>query len=112
MQYALAPEVHEALVGWALEVWPEEACGLLLGRGTRVVAARRTRNAAKRPLLGFVIDPLETLAVAEAAAEGGLEVVGVWHSHPQGEASMSSADRRGNPFALAVVVPILRPPAS
>jgi len=79
---------------------PDEACGLLLGRWTRehvdVVAARECANLVRvRARDRYVLDPVDHLAAEEDARSRGLEVVGVWHSHPDQPAHPSEIDRRG-----------------
>lgn len=82
----------------ALEAYPREACGLLVGRfegdGARVVRAEAARNAEdERARDRFAIDPGDFIAIDERARADGLEIVGVWHSHPDRAAVPSRADR-------------------
>lgn len=80
----------EAMKTTALAAWPLEACGLILGQrrpeadGDDVTALlfEPTRNDAEDPLHGYVVPPLELLAADRRAREMGLEIVGIWHSHP------------------------------
>lgn len=82
--------LFEAMQTTARAAWPLEACGLLLGQrrpgaGGDDVAAfyfEPTRNDAEDPRRGFVVPPLELLAADQRARELGLEIVGIWHSHP------------------------------
>ena len=78
--------------------YPEETCGLLVGsavdgerRVERVVQARNLNRA--RPRDRYELDPLDHLQADEAARRDGLEVVGVWHSHPDHPARPSETDR-------------------
>lgn len=83
---------------WARARYPHEACGLLLGRRTElgpvVVLASEARNLevadARRH---FVLDPADHLAAEERARALDLEVIGIWHSHPDQPARPSEADR-------------------
>ncbi len=86
------------LEGWAIAALPAEACGLLVGepcaRGVLVRAVVTLTNAAPERCEDlFELDPLEHLAVEEAAAAAGVAVVGVWHSHPDSGAVPSAVDR-------------------
>lgn len=76
---------------------PREACGLLLGQGTRITAARETRNIHPTPATHFEIDPQALIdahrAARAGAAGGGAQVVGYFHSHPAGPAAPSATDR-------------------
>lgn len=88
------------VAAWARRRDPREACGLLIGRRAHgcveVVEVREARNlAADRAEARFELDPLDHLAAEEHAAARGLEVVGVWHSHPDAPARPSEEDRAG-----------------
>lgn len=72
---------------------PREACGLLLGQGSRICEARETGNIHPAPATHFEIDPQALIDAHRAARAGGLEVAGYFHSHPQGEAAPSATDR-------------------
>ncbi|MBE9159257.1 M67 family metallopeptidase [Nodosilinea sp. LEGE 06152] len=101
--------------------YPHEGCGLLLGR--RVFAAEEDTeetyravadvvplaNAWEPSLLDYTdaqrgeqgqsqrdrywIDPADLLAVQRSAREQGLEIIGVYHSHPDHPAVPSECDR-------------------
>jgi len=79
---------------WACAGYPNEMCGLLVGRSLEVVRAVPARNrAGERARERYELDPLDHLAAECAAQEQGLEIVGVWHSHPDHPARPSEADR-------------------
>ena len=73
---------------------------------TRDHASRAVRlpNRAADPARAFALDPVQIARVARRAARLGLEVVGVWHSHPHGTARPSRADRAGAPAGWWQVV--------
>ncbi len=67
--------------------YPYETCGLLLGkiqRDVRVVfGSYETPNANKeRKNDRYEIDPKDYMKAEDKAREFGLEIVGVYHSHP------------------------------
>ena len=79
------------------ETYPEECCGFLLGRATgdenEIVSARRATNRnGDRRHDRFVIGPEDYLAADRAARERGLDIVGMYHSHPDHPARPSSTD--------------------
>ncbi len=83
----------------AAEARPRECCGFLLGRPgpgpVRVTGVRRAANAAPGRARGrFRIAPAEYLAAELAARSAGEEVVGFYHSHPEGGSRPSGTDRR------------------
>ena len=82
-------QVHETIAAHGAASYPYEGCGLLLGStadGHTVV--RQARPMANVwPVEGekperFRIDPADWLTVEMAAAAEGLDVVGIFHSHP------------------------------
>lgn len=81
----------------AREAFPEECCGFLIGAAQeprRVVEARRAKNvAAEDRSRRYRIDPLELLHADKAARERGLDLVGIYHSHPNHPAAPSEFDR-------------------
>ena len=72
---------------------PLEACGLLLGRGTRIDKALPSANVAADPAIRFEIDPHALVAAHRAARAGGPQVLGYFHSHPTGSTAPSPCDR-------------------
>ena len=71
---------------------PCEACGLLLGAAGHVETSLVTANVAPDPRAHFEIDPAALIAAHKAARGGGPQVVGYWHSHPNGRAGPSPTD--------------------
>lgn len=69
-----------------------EAGGLLFGRGDLVVGAFTARNAAADRRSEFAVDPevMDRVILNEEAR--GSELLGTYHSHPNGNAQMSGAD--------------------
>ncbi|MBC8239424.1 MAG: M67 family metallopeptidase [Alphaproteobacteria bacterium] len=88
-----------AIASHAMADYPHEACGLLLGRrnGTSMVVSRAvaSANLAAEPEHRFEIDPGLRLRLQKAARDGGDEVLGHYHSHPDGAAQPSATDRSG-----------------
>ncbi len=60
---------------------PNECCGVLVGRGERVVRSVRTRNLHASPTR-YQIDPRDHFDAIRAARSEGLAVIGAYHSHP------------------------------
>lgn len=83
----------EAIVAHAAQAAPQEACGLLLGDGNRVLEARHTANVAPDKTRHFEIDPQALIEAHRAARNGGPQVIGYYHSHPSGSAEPSATDR-------------------
>ena len=70
---------------------PLEACGLLAGKDNRVERVILIRNQAQSPVR-FVMDPYEQLQAFEWIDSSGLDLLGIFHSHPAGPATASQTD--------------------
>ncbi len=92
----LSSEAERVVWRHARSASPEEACGLLLGRlasgRVRVLTVRPARNVAADRRRGYVVDPADLAAGLFAARRRGLELVGFYHSHPEGVALPSARD--------------------
>ena len=90
----------ESLNAFALQGYPRETCGLLLGvrMGDEhaVTEVRRARNLnVERAEDRYELDPDDFLAADREARAAGLDIVGIWHSHPDHPARPSATDRDG-----------------
>lgn len=89
---------YDTVVDHALSGTPEEVCGVLGGdygeESSRVESVRRVTNVAARPRTTYEIAPEEQLSVMEAIEEAGRDVVGFYHSHPDGPFGPSRTDAR------------------
>jgi proteasome lid subunit RPN8/RPN11 len=74
-----------------MEQAPLEACGLLAGNGESVEAVLTMRNAAHSSVR-FRMDPQEQWQAFEWIEEQGLDLVGIFHSHPAGPETASVTD--------------------
>ena len=70
---------------------PLEACGLLAGRRARVEAVLALRNQAQSPVR-FLLDPQEQLHAFDWIESQGMDLLGIFHSHPAGPESASATD--------------------
>ena len=83
----------QTLLMEGINAFPSEACGLLLGNGTRIEHVQPARNVHPTPQTRFEIDPQALIDAHRAARKGGPEVLGYYHSHPAGRAEPSGTDR-------------------
>lgn len=83
---------------------PEEAVGLLVGRGGCAEAAWPLANASPHPLVHYLADPPGLLAALKRADAEGLEVLAVYHSHPAGRARPSDRDREEASWRVPYVI--------
>ena len=96
VRVTLPLHVRRAILAHARRDAPRECCGFLIGRRGRVLHAAFMRNAAPRPRVQFQIDPGEHIALRRELRRlsPALEIVGVYHSHPDGPGEPSAQDRR------------------
>ena len=85
--------VIEQIVAHARLDAPIEACGFLIGTEGRIARHYPVTNAEGRND-HFTFEPNEQLAAYRTAGQGGLEVMGVYHSHPATPAAPSTEDIR------------------
>ncbi len=75
---------------------PEECCGFLLGETRKMQYVKkviRAKNVAKASReTKFVIDPREFIGVEKRAKSADLNIIGIYHSHPNGRAEPSNFD--------------------
>ncbi|HTI31407.1 MAG TPA: M67 family metallopeptidase [Sphingomonas sp.] len=69
-----------------------EVCGLLLGHEGEIEAIIEAANVATDPRVSFEIDPRVQIDAVKAARNGGLAIIGSYHSHPNGAARPSQWD--------------------
>ncbi len=93
MQVHVTSEALGHMRAAAAAAHPREACGILLGEGTRITAVREAANVHPDPHTHFEIDPQALIDAHRAARAGGAQVIGYYHSHPQGAAAPSATDR-------------------
>lgn len=93
----LYPKATETIENHALEAWPEECCGFLYGTEGIVReishAGQSTNIKSENRRKRFEIDPLEYLQAEKYAMANNLELVGIYHSHPDHPAVPSEHDR-------------------
>ncbi|CAA6605366.1 Mov34/MPN/PAD-1 [Rhodospirillaceae bacterium LM-1] len=82
----------------AIAAWPKECCGLLIGRraeaGLLVDEVRPCKNLlADQENDRFEIDPQERFDAMRQARSMEREILGHYHSHPNGVAAPSKTDR-------------------
>jgi len=70
---------------------PLEACGLLAGRGSRVEKVFMVPNQAGSPVR-YVMEPSAQLSAFEWIESSGMELLGIFHSHPAGPETVSPTD--------------------
>ncbi len=87
---------------------PEEACGILLGRGDTAVEVWPCRNVyAGDRARNYELAPQDQFDCARHARSTGLELVAYYHSHPNGSTRFSETDRvLALPGSRHVIIPV------
>lgn len=94
----ISSQNYNAIRQHAEETYPNECCGVLLGRteddGARVVIStvRCGNTRTDSPHNRYNIDPRELVRVQREGRERGEDVVGFYHSHPDHPARWSQTD--------------------
>ena len=103
--------VRAEMLAHAKACLPNEACGYLVGDSPagRIQRFVPITNAAGSPTR-FVFEPHEQLAAEQAIDAAGEQVIGIAHSHPNGETAPSAVDiddaGRFDPFGMLLHVVI------
>jgi [CysO sulfur-carrier protein]-S-L-cysteine hydrolase len=82
---------------------PLEACGLLAGRDSKAEKIFFVRNQAQSPVR-YVMDPIEQLHAFEWIEDNGMDLLGIFHSHPSGPEMVSPADIAEAAYAVVYVI--------
>ncbi|MEO0777529.1 MAG: M67 family metallopeptidase [Bacteroidota bacterium] len=111
-QIQIEPTPLEVIYEHAREAFPDECCGFLYGdekNGRRISVAQRVDNAKEGDQRRrFEISPLDYLRAERYALERGLDLLGIYHSHPQHPAIASAHDlEKALPFFSYVIVSVM-----
>jgi proteasome lid subunit RPN8/RPN11 len=87
----LTQDQYDEMLLYVAEHVPFEACGLLAGKNGQVEKVLPVRNQAQSPVR-FVMDPYEQLQAFEWIDSQGLQLIGIFHSHPAGPETVSATD--------------------
>lgn len=92
MHLSISRDHVEKLFAWAEEAFPKECCGLVLGHGDQVTQLELATNVATNPDTHFEIDPVALIKWEKASRSGDFDLLGYFHSHPNGLKQPSKAD--------------------
>lgn len=87
----------DTMVAHAERTYPNECCGAMLGRidgGSKLVQDAAPLENAFQGAQGarYELRPEDLLAADKAARERGLDLIGIYHSHPDCDAYFSQTD--------------------
>jgi len=79
------------IISHARDEFPNEACGILAGKGAAVQKLYRMTNVERSPER-FFMDGKEQLGVMKEMRQAGLDMAAIYHSHPHSHAYPSAHD--------------------
>ena len=82
---------------------PQEACGLLAGTGTRVERVIGVPNSLRSPVR-FRMEPHAQWRAFQRFEAEGLDLVGIYHSHPGGPDHPSATDIAESMYPAASII--------
>jgi len=91
MALHLSDRQAEEMIRHACREYPNEACGLLAGRDSRVERVYQMTNAEHSPVT-YRLDPEEQFRVFMEIEEKGWELLAIYHSHSHSPAYPSATD--------------------
>ena len=84
-------EQLQSLIEYVDKHAPSEACGLLTGRNTKVEKIFFIQNQAQSPVR-YVMEPVEQLQAFEWIESNQMDLLAIFHSHPNGPEIVSPTD--------------------
>lgn len=99
----LTKEQTQKMIAHVESHLPLEACGLLAGYDSKVESVIEVTNQAQSAVR-FVMDPIEQLNAFEWIDSNGLDLIGIFHSHPTGPETVSPTDIAEAAYAVVYVI--------
>ena len=97
MSLIVSPEVHAAIRTHGEQTYPNECCGIMLGKNVgedlevwMLIKAGNTRTDSAHNR--YHIAPQELISAQREGRKNGLDILGFYHSHPDHPAQWSSTD--------------------
>jgi proteasome lid subunit RPN8/RPN11 len=109
---SIAAQPWAEMVKHAREVYPNECCGAMLGRiddaSKQVTSAVRLDNVSEGSQKArYELRPEDLLNADKEARRQGLDLIGIYHSHPDCDAYFSETDLKNScPWYSFVVLSI------
>jgi len=96
MAVYITQEQLQYIMNHARSTYPEECCGFLLGTDSnsriigRALSAQNTNQGSRKNR--FNIDPMELVRADEEARRANIDLIGIYHSHPDAPPQPSQVD--------------------
>jgi proteasome lid subunit RPN8/RPN11 len=85
-------ELLEEIIVHCKETYPNEACGILAGRGNTIEKVYKITNISNNSQITYEMESAEHLRCEKEIKAEGLKIVGIYHSHPSSSAYPSQTD--------------------
>ncbi len=99
----LTKEQLQGMIHYVDKHAPFEACGLLAGKDSKVERVIEVKNQAHSPVR-YLMDPIEQLNAFDWIESNGLDLLGIFHSHPAGPETVSATDIMEAAYAVVHVI--------
>ncbi len=93
LKLEIPANIFEQMVAQAKVLAPIEACGILAGSDSKVEKLYKMTNVDNSSS-HFMMEPKEQFAVVKDIRSAGLEMLAIYHSHPETPARPSAEDIR------------------
>jgi len=84
-------DISKKVLEYVIQKSPEESCGLLAGCDNKVTIEIPVTNQLHSPIKYFM-DPMELFKALEKIETLQLDLLGIFHSHPNGPSKPSETD--------------------
>jgi proteasome lid subunit RPN8/RPN11 len=99
----LSNEQLQTMITYVESHAPLESCGLLAGHDAKVEKIFFVQNQA-HSAARYVMDPIEQLNAFEWIDSNGMELLGIFHSHPTGPETVSPTDVAQAAYAVIYII--------
>ncbi len=90
----IAKSAHKGIIEHGESGFPHEVCGVLIGNNGKITDYKICRNLnTERAHDRYELDPISFNEADEWAREKGLEILGIYHTHPDHPSLPSETDR-------------------
>lgn len=106
----MSQSLYAAVLDHVLAIYPLEACGLLGGQNGRALIHYPVDNILRSPI-AYEMEPLQQIRAMLDIEARGMELLAIYHSHPQGAARPSLTDiaQAHYPEAVQIIISLQTP---
>ena len=87
----ISKRIYDEMLSHCKEAYPNEACGILAGKGNEASKIYKMTNTEKSPV-SYFMDSKEQFKVMKDLREKNLSMLAIFHSHPSSPAYPSAKD--------------------